>query len=178
MLCITLLLKYKGGNIIFQHKRVGYHKKYFYCYKFRTMVINADDVLTEHLRQDKFAQDEWRKNFKLRNDPRVTKFGEFLRKTSLDELPQLFNVLKGDMSLVGPRPIVQDEIQYYGDAINHYYAMKPGLTGVWQVNGRSSTSYEQRIQYDIWYFHHQSIYIDFKILLKTVFVVLFRVGAV
>ena len=165
------------GPIVFGHKRVGQGGKAFLCYKFRSMVPNAQEALEEYLKENPTAYEEWVREFKLKDDPRVTRIGKFLRKTSLDELPQLWNVLVGDMSLVGPRPIVRDEIVKYGDYINDFYLVPPGITGVWQVSGRSDTTYEERVLMDSWYVHNWSVWIDIVYLLKTVLVVFKAKGA-
>lgn len=165
------------GPIVFGHKRVGQGGKEFLCYKFRSMVPNAQEALEVYLKENPSAREEWKRNFKLKDDPRVTRIGKFLRKTSLDELPQLWNVLIGDMSLVGPRPIVRDEIVKYGDYINDFYLVPPGITGVWQISGRSDTTYEERVLMDSWYVHNWSVWIDIVYLLKTVLAVAKSKGA-
>lgn len=165
------------GPIVFGHKRVGQGGKEFFCYKFRSMVPNAQEALEIYLKEHPEAREEWERDFKLKDDPRVTKIGKFLRKTSLDELPQLWNVLMGDMSLVGPRPIVRDEIVKYGDYINDFYLVPPGITGVWQVSGRSDTTYEERVLMDSWYVHNWSVWIDIVYLIKTVLAVVKGKGA-
>ena len=141
------------------------------------MVVNSKEVLTDVLANDPEARAEWDLNFKLRNDPRVTKIGAFLRRTSLDELPQLFNVLKGEMSLVGPRPIITEELERYNDEVGYYLLSKPGMTGLWQVSGRSDVDYETRIYFDVWYVKNWSIWNDIAILFKTVSVVIKKDGA-
>ena len=165
------------GRIIFAHRRVGQNGKLFPCYKFQSMVPDAQERLEEYLARNSEARKEWEESFKLTNDPRVTKLGAFLRKTSLDELPQLWNVLMGDMSLVGPRPIVTKEVERYGDYIREYYMVPPGITGMWQVNGRSDTTYEERVAMDTWYVRNWSIWIDLVYLLKTVKTVFTGKGA-
>ena len=165
------------GRIIFAHRRVGKGGKLFPCYKFQSMVPDAQKRLEEYLAENPEARKEWEESFKLTNDPRVTKLGAFLRKTSLDELPQLWNVLMGDMSLVGPRPIVTKEIERYGDYIREYYMVPPGITGMWQVNGRSDTTYEERVAMDTWYVRNWSIWIDLVYLFKTVKTVFTGKGA-
>jgi len=165
------------GPVVFSHKRVGQHGKSFPCYKFRTMVPNAERVLQEYLANDPSAKEEWNNGFKLKDDPRVTRVGKFLRKTSLDELPQIWNVLIGQMSLVGPRPIVDAEIEKYGEYIRDYYLVPPGITGMWQVNGRSDTTYPERVAMDTWYVRNWSVWIDLVYLFKTVKIVLERKGA-
>jgi Undecaprenyl-phosphate galactose phosphotransferase WbaP len=166
-----------GGPMLFAHRRVGAGGRPFHCLKFRTMVVDADRVLDEALARDPVLAAEWAASRKLVNDPRVTRLGRFLRKTSLDELPQLINVLRLEMSLVGPRPIVESEIPLYGEAIAQYYATRPGLTGLWQVSGRSNTSYEKRVQLDVWYVNNWTIWNDIAVLFKTIPVVLLRQGA-
>ena len=165
------------GRIIFAHRRVGRNGKLFPCYKFQSMVPNAQSRLEEYLAKNPEARKEWEESFKLTNDPRVTKLGAILRKTSLDELPQLWNVLMGDMSLVGPRPIVTKEIERYGDYIREYYMVPPGITGMWQVNGRSDTTYEERVAMDTWYVRNWSVWIDLVYLFKTVKTVFTGKGA-
>ena len=165
------------GPVIFKQKRVGQNGKEFFCYKFRTMCTDAQEKLDKLLEQDPEARKEWEENFKLKNDPRITHSGEFLRSTSLDELPQIFNVLKGEMSLVGPRPIIKDEIHYYGKYINDYYMVRPGITGMWQTSGRSDTGYEQRVQMDTWYVRNWDFWFDIVLLWRTVKVVINREGA-
>ena len=165
------------GHIIFAHRRVGQNGKLFPCYKFQSMVPDAQERLEEYLAKNPEARKEWEESFKLTNDPRVTKLGAFLRKTSLDELPQLWNVLMGDMSLVGPRPIVTKEVERYGDYIREYYMVPPGITGMWQVNGRSDTTYEERVAMDTWYVRNWSVWIDLVYLFKTVKTVFTGKGA-
>ncbi|HGU1916798.1 TPA: sugar transferase, partial [Escherichia coli] len=145
--------------------------------KFRSMVTNSKEVLENLLLNDPVSKMEWDATFKLKNDPRVTKIGAFLRRTSLDELPQLFNVLKGEMSLVGPRPIIDEELERYNDEVEYYLLSKPGMTGLWQVSGRSDVDYETRVYLDTWYVKNWSMWNDLVILFKTVNVVLRRDGA-
>jgi undecaprenyl-phosphate galactose phosphotransferase len=166
-----------GGKAIFGHVRIGQHGKLFHCLKFRTMVPNADKVLAEVLACNPEARKEWEKDFKLKNDPRITPIGVFLRETSLDELPQLWNVLKGEMSLVGPRPIIEEELERYGDQIEYYLEAPPGMTGLWQISGRNDTGYEDRVALDSWYARNWSLWYDLVIMIKTVRVVLARKGA-
>lgn len=165
------------GPIIFAHRRIGSNGKTFPCYKFRSMVVNAQSALEEYLTKNPAAREEWKKEFKLKDDPRITPIGRMLRKTSLDELPQLFNVIKGEMSLVGPRPIVQEEIIKYGDYIHDYYLVRPGMTGYWQVSGRNDVDYENRVKMDSWYVRNWSLWQDIVLLIKTINVVLARKGA-
>ena len=156
------------GHVIFAHKRVGAAGKKFPCYKFQTMVPDAEERLKKYLAENPEARREWDETFKLTNDPRVTKFGRWLRRTSLDELPQLWNVIRGEMSLVGPRPIVQEEVPRYGKNIREYYMVLPGITGMWQVSGRSDTTYPERVAMDTWYVRNWSVWIDIMYLFKTV----------
>jgi len=149
----------------------------FDCIKFRSMVLDADRVLRHHIAINPEAGAEWAATQKLRNDPRVTKVGNFLRRSSLDELPQLFNVLRGEMSMVGPRPIVQAEVSRYGDDIEYYYAAKPGITGLWQVSGRSDMSYARRVKLDVWYVRNWTLWHDIAILFKTIPAVFLQRGA-
>jgi len=174
---IFLLIIRDGGAPLFSHNRIGRGGVVFPCLKFRTMVLNADEVLREFLANNPKSALEWQETQKLQNDPRITGLGKFLRKTSLDELPQLFNVLKGDMSLVGPRPIVASEVAHYRHKISDYQMVRPGITGLWQVSGRNNLSYEQRVNLDSWYVQNWSIWHDFAILLKTIPAVLRRDGA-
>jgi exopolysaccharide production protein ExoY len=157
-----------GGPVLFGHRRVGYRGCAFVCYKLRTMPNNAQELLERHLAQSPEAAREWQATRKLANDPRVTPLGRLLRKSSLDELPQLLNVLRGDMSLIGPRPIVPDEVAQYGRHARAYFIARPGITGVWQTNGRSSVSYRARVACDRYYAQHWSLLLDLKLLLKTI----------
>jgi len=172
-----MIYKDSPGPVLFSHKRIGKNGREFACYKFRSMVMDSQAMLEKYLAENPEAREEWEKDFKLKDDPRVTKIGAFLRKTSLDELPQIFNVIKGEMSLVGPRPIIKDEIVKYGEYINDFYLVPPGITGLWQVSGRSDTTYEERVEMDSWYVRNWSIWIDLVLLIKTVMVVLQRKGA-
>lgn len=159
------------GPVIFKHRRVGKDGKEFNCYKFRSMCTNSQEVLDHLLATDPAAKEEWDREFKLKNDPRITKSGAFLRKTSLDELPQLWNVLKGEMSLVGPRPIVQKEIPRYGVYFKEYAMVRPGITGIWQTSGRNNIDYPERVQMDNWYVHNWSVWLDLVLLWRTAGVV-------
>lgn len=174
---VLIMIESPGAAPIFKHYRVGKGGILFPCYKFRSMIPNAQEKLQEYLKSDLEAQKEWNKYFKLKNDPRITKVGKFIRKTSIDELPQFINVLKGEMSWVGPRPIIKDEIHYYGKYIKDYYAVLPGITGMWQVSGRSEIGYKDRVSLDVWYVRNWSIWIDITLILKTIKTVLFRKGA-
>ncbi|MET3580238.1 exopolysaccharide production protein ExoY [Mesorhizobium robiniae] len=157
-----------GGRVLFVHRRIGFNGKVFDCYKFRTMVPNAEEVLERHLSSDPQAAQEWAANQKLKCDPRILFFGKMLRKSSLDELPQLFNVLRGDMSCVGPRPVVADELRRYGAASHEYLKTRPGLTGLWQINGRNMTNYSHRVLLDTQYVRTWSLRSDLSILMRTI----------
>lgn len=161
--------------MFYAHKRKGKNRSDIKIYKFRTMYSNSDEIFQSFTTEQK---EEYYKSFKLDNDPRVTKLGGFLRKTSLDELPQLLNVLKGDLSLIGPRPIVEKEISKYGEYADKFFSVIPGITGYWQANGRSDTSYDERIQMDMYYIDNRSFMMDIKIILKTVISVIKKEGAV
>lgn len=177
LIYISQKVKKDGGPAIYGHERIGKDGKPFKCLKFRSMVINSKEVLQELLENDPAAREEWDATFKLKNDPRITKIGGFLRRTSLDELPQLFNVLKGEMSLVGPRPIITAELERYNDEVDYYLLSKPGMTGLWQVSGRSDVDYETRVYLDAWYVKNWSMWNDIAILFKTISVVLKKDGA-
>lgn len=170
------LTRRDGGPGFFAHTRVGQNGKFFKCWKLRTMLQGADDLLVAHLLRDPEAAIEWRDNFKLRDDPRITRFGRFLRRTSLDELPQIWNVLRGDMSFVGPRPVVSAELEKYDRHVWAYLAMKPGITGVWQVSGRNDIAYQDRVQMDVDYMSAASRLYDLWIIIKTLGVVFRRTG--
>lgn len=174
--CITL----RSWNILYAQIRIGSGGRHFGCYKFRTMVFNADTLLQEHLDRDLAARVEWNTTHKLRDDPRVTTVGKHLRALSLDELPQLWNIMRGDMSLVGPRPITQHELErWYGPlgADSHYLSVRPGLTGLWQTSGRSGTSYSERVALDKQYVEQISFRKDVGILCRTFWTVVRREGA-
>jgi exopolysaccharide production protein ExoY len=168
IICFVLTTIASQGAPVFRHRRVGFNGKQFHCYKFRTMVIDAPERLRHHLETNPEAAKEWAANRKLSRDPRVTLIGAILRKSSLDELPQLFNVLKGDMSLVGPRPVTEDELILYRGAINNYLACRPGITGLWQVSGRSTTTYGKRVACDSFYARNWSFALDLRILIVTI----------
>jgi undecaprenyl-phosphate galactose phosphotransferase len=173
-----LIKKESPGPVFFAHMRIGKDGKPIPTLKFRSMYSDAKERLEKLLAEDPAIKAEWEKNFKLKEDPRVTRIGAIMRKTSLDELPQIFNVLKGEMSFVGPRPVIQQEIdQYYKEDAQYYFMVKPGITGLWQVSGRSDTDYDFRVATDKWYVLNWSIWLDIVILFKTVKVVLFREGA-
>jgi lipopolysaccharide/colanic/teichoic acid biosynthesis glycosyltransferase len=178
LLVIAVLIAQRDGlPILFGHYRVGLGGKLFRCYKFRSMYRDSSRMLTELLRTDVAARAEWERDCKLTDDPRVTPVGRFLRRTSLDELPQLLNVLRGEMCLVGPRPITVAELTRYGSVRWDYLSVLPGVTGLWQVSGRSNTSYDERVSLDLEYIDKRSPWLDLKILLKTVKVVVARDGA-
>ena len=165
------------GPILFRQKRIGRDGREFTLYKFRSMVPDAAERLKTLLETDPAALAEWKATQKLENDPRITPFGQFLRKSSLDELPQILNILQGQMSVVGPRPITKSEAEKYGEYFGHYCSVRPGLTGLWQVSGRSDTSYEARVEFDVEYVNERSFFQDVKILLMTIPAVLRRDGA-
>ena len=166
---LAILVKLSSrGPVFFCHRRLGERGKYFCAWKFRSMVTNGDEVLQAHLAADPVAREEWTQDQKLKDDPRVTRVGRFMRKTSLDELPQLWNVLCGEMSLVGPRPIVKDEIAKYGKCYSIYKSVRPGITGLWQVSGRNDTTYDERLEYDKYYVRNWSPWLDTHILARTV----------
>jgi len=177
-LIVALMVRADGGPAFFAHQRVGRGGKLFGCLKFRSMVIDSQSRLEALLASNPAARAEWEATRKLKNDPRITRIGRFLRSTSLDELPQLINVLRGEMSLVGPRPVQEAEIdRYYGASAAHYMAVRPGITGLWQVSGRSETSYESRVALDVSYVSRPSMLADLSILLRTPVAVLSRRGA-
>jgi Undecaprenyl-phosphate galactose phosphotransferase WbaP len=177
ILAVAILMQREGGPIVYKHVRVGRHGKAFECLKFRTMVPNADQILRELLEKDLNLRAEWAQYRKLRCDPRVTRLGRLLRRTSLDELPQLWNVLLGEMSLVGPRPVVPEELFRYGRNVRTYLSAKPGITGLWQVKGRNDLDYRRRVALDTYYVRNHCLLLDLYILLKTTRVVLGGTGA-
>jgi len=168
IICFVATVVTSSGPALFRHRRVGFNGKYFDCLKFRTMVMDAPERLCELLQSDPIAAAEWASTRKLRYDPRVTAIGAILRKSSLDELPQLFNVLRGDMSIVGPRPVTEEELVRYSSSIGAYLACRPGITGLWQVSGRSATTYNKRIACDTFYARNWSMALDAKILIVTI----------
>ena len=165
------------GPVLYANDRIGRDGKRFKMWKFRSMFINSAAVLDEHLDANPDLREQWETNLKLKYDPRITRIGRFIRKTSLDELPQLWNVIKGEMSLVGPRPILLEEQSRYGEYFRIYTSVSPGITGLWQVSGRSNTSYEERLQLVAYYVHNWSLWLDIYLLLRTVRIVLFGRGA-
>lgn len=177
VIVITCLLVARDGSWpLFGHRRIGKSGKIFRCWKIRSMVPDAEARLTAYLAQTPEARQEWELNFKLEHDPRITRMGRFLRRSSLDELPQLWNILIGDMSVVGPRPVTQKELVRYGAAATQYRAMRPGLTGLWQVSGRNDISYDERIGLDLEYMGKMGFFTDTHIILRTVLAVLGRTG--
>lgn len=174
MILITLDSR---GPVFYRQTRIGRFGRKFYVYKFRTMVQNADHILQSYLDNSPELRAEWLATHKLKKDPRVTRVGSILRKLSLDELPQLWNIIIGDMSLIGPRPIVDAEVEKYGKSFYLYIQVRPGLTGLWQVSGRNDTTYERRVELDEYYVLHRTLMLDLQILWKTVFVVLRKKGA-
>ncbi len=171
------ILREDDAPILFTHYRVGRNGRPFRCFKFRTMVRNSDQVLADMLALDPALRAQWQNNRKLLRDPRITRIGDVLRRTSLDELPQLFNVWRGEMNFVGPRPIVAQELERYGPWKRHYLSVRPGITGLWQVSGRNDTSYDQRVELDRHYVERRSPLLDAVILIKTIKVVALREGA-
>lgn len=165
------------GPVFYRQERIGRYGRKFHVYKFRTMVQNADQILQKYLDSSPELKAQWVETQKLKEDPRITRLGAMLRKTSLDELPQLWNILLGEMSLVGPRPIVASEVEKYGQCFELYTQVRPGLTGLWQVSGRNNTTYEHRVELDEYYVRHRSLKLYSKILWKTIFVVLKKEGA-
>lgn len=176
-LIIALFVSLDGGPVFFRHMRIGRKGERFGCLKFRTMILGAEDCLAEYLDHHPDAKAEWQNHQKLEFDPRITPIGRVLRATSLDELPQLINILRGEMSLVGPRPITKDELIRYGRAADHYLAVRPGLTGPWQISGRNDVGYNERVALDHAYVSDLSLFRDIVILLRTPSAVLSRRGA-
>lgn len=180
-ICIYIakkILKEDDGPIFYDQLRIGKNGKHFKLYKYRSMVIGADEILKEYLAENEEARIEFEQNQKLKNDPRITKLGNFLRKTSLDEFPQFINILKGDMSLVGPRPIVDREVELFGNKMKTVHSVRPGLTGYWAANGRSDTTYEQRVEMEAYYAENFSLLLDIKIIFKTIKSVIKKEGAI
>lgn len=178
LITVTLLVRLSSpGPIFFSHRRIRRNGAFFPMWKFRTMCNNSAEVLEDYLRRHPEARAEWRSTHKLRNDPRITPVGDFLRRYSLDELPQIWNVLTGKMSLVGPRPIVAAEVEKYGTSFACYCRVKPGITGLWQVSGRSNLTYDQRVELDCHYVNQWSLLLDLQILAKTFRAVFTQRGA-
>ena len=176
---LGLLIKLDSrGPVFYRHTRIGRSGKPFGVYKFRSMYLDSQERLGKILRADPGSREEWERYFKLKNDPRITRMGNFLRRTSLDELPQIFNVLKGEMSLVGPRPVLKEEItKYYKEDAAYYNLVRPGISGLWQVSGRNDVDYDKRVRLDTWYVLNWSVWLDITILFKTLSVVLKKEGA-
>ena len=178
LLTVGVLIRLQdGGRALYVQKRYGRNGRTFSCYKLRSMVLDSDARLQDILKRDPIARAEWEQSQKLTHDPRITPLGHFIRKTSIDELPQLINIIRGEMSLVGPRPIVENEIAKYGEFYRDYCSVRPGLTGLWQVEGRSDTSYEERVQLDVKYARTRNFTGDIMIMLRTVPAVLMSRGA-
>ena len=177
VICYVAVVLSSPGPALFRHKRVGFNGRKFECLKFRTMVPDAAERLQALLASDPAAASEWAATRKLQNDPRVTAIGAILRKSSLDELPQLFNVLRGEMSIVGPRPVTEEELERYSTSVGAYLSCRPGITGLWQVSGRSTTSYEKRVACDAYYAHNWSMVLDAKIIVVTIPALLSTDGA-
>ena len=176
-LLIGIMIKIDSkGKVFYKHKRIGKNGEYIYLYKFRSMYSDSKERLEELLKDPKIRK-EWEENYKLEHDPRITKVGDFLRKTSLDELPQLLNILNGDMSIVGPRPVIDEEIEKYGDLKDYFLSVTPGLTGWWACNGRSDTNYDERKRLELYYIQHRNFLLDLKIIFKTFTSVIKRDGA-
>ena len=165
------------GPLFFSHERIGRNGRKFNCLKFRTMCVNGDAILRKHLNDNLDAGREWAATQKLKCDPRVFPFGRTLRETSLDELPQLINILRGEMSIVGPRPVTDSELMRYGEGRSDYLSVRPGLTGLWQISGRNDVSYDERVSLDLRYIHNWSMFLDFRIVIATVRVVFFQKGS-
>ena len=175
-LILAIIVKVDSkGPIFFAHTRIGKNGKKFKMYKFRTMYENAQDMIKDFTPEQ---MKEYKENFKLENDPRITKIGKILRKTSLDELPQIINILKGELSIIGPRPIIEPELEKYEENKEKFLSLTPGLTGYWQANGRSNTTYEERMQMELYYVDNMSFKLDIKIFFKTILSVIKREGAV
>lgn len=175
LLIVAISIKIDSrGPVLFKHKRIGYHGKEIYLYKFRSMVVNAEDLIKSFTPEQ---QREWKENYKLENDPRVTRVGKFIRKTSIDELPQLLNIMGGSLSVVGPRPVIGEELDKYGNNKDKLLSVKPGLTGYWASHGRSNTSYDKRMAMELYYVDNASIALDIRILFKTVISVFKKEGA-
>lgn len=177
MLAIAVMVRSDGGPAIFSHFRVGKGGRLFGCFKFRTMKVDAEEQLARLLKEDACAAEEWDRCRKLKNDPRITRVGAWLRKTSLDELPQLINVMRGDMSLVGPRPVTAGELEAYGVMADRYLSVRPGMTGPWQIGGRSDTTMSERIRLDADYAADPSMKKDLQVLAKTPVAVISTKGA-
>ncbi len=173
-LVISILVKFSSrGPIFFYHRRIGKDKKPFYCIKFRTMHPEAEDIMLNLLSENENLKREFEKTQKLKNDPRITAIGKFLRKTSLDELPQLLNVIRMEMSIIGPRPVVEEELERYGSSVKKVLSIKPGISGLWQVSGRNNLTYDRRVKLDCYYINNISLLMDLRIIIRTIGVILF-----
>ena len=171
---VIILIKFSSmGPIFFLHKRIRKKEKTFYCIKFRTMHPEANDILKNILSRDEEIRREYQETQKIKNDPRITNIGKFLRKTSLDEIPQLINVIRGEMSIVGPRPIIEEEKIRYGDTISNVFSVNPGITGLWQVSGRNNLTYKKRVELDNLYVNNVNFFMDLRIMIRTIGVILF-----
>lgn len=176
LLIIGLLIKWDSeGPIFFAHNRIGKNGKMFKMYKFRTMYNHAEEMIKDFTPEQ---MKEWKENYKLTNDPRITKMGKFLRKTSIDELPQIINIIKGDLSIIGPRPVIKEELEKYGENKEEFLSVTPGLTGYWACNGRSAISYEERMKMELYYIEHMSLDLDVQIFFKTILSVIKKEGAI
>lgn len=174
-LIIAIIIKIDSkGTVFFKHKRIGKHGKDIYIYKFRTMKPNAENMIKDFTEEQ---MKEFKESYKLKDDPRITKVGKVLRKTSLDELPQLINILKGELSIIGPRPVIEEELEKYEENKEKFLSVTPGLTGYWQANGRSSTTYEERMDMELYYVDNCSLWLDIKVFFKTIISVLKKEGA-
>ena len=175
-LIISIAIKLESkGPVFFGHTRIGKNGKHIKIYKFRSMVQNAEDLIKQFTPEQ---MKEYKENYKLTNDPRITKVGKFIRKTSLDELPQLINIIKGDLSIIGPRPVIDEELKKYGHNIDKFLSVTPGLTGYWAANGRSNTTYEQRMEMELYYIDNISFKMDMKVFFKTIESVIKKEGAI
>ncbi|TWF52245.1 sugar transferase [Neorhizobium alkalisoli] len=168
LMIMALVKMTDNGPAFYGHSRIGHNGRVFKCMKFRTMAVNGDELLRAYLLNNPEAQEEWRKTRKLKDDPRVTTVGKVLRKLSLDELPQLLNIIRGEMSVVGPRPVVDEELKVYDSSAVYYLRTRPGLTGLWQISGRNDVSYESRIAFDTHYVQNWSLFRDIAIIVKTI----------
>ncbi len=176
LLIIAIAIKVDSkGSVLFKHKRIGKNGKEIYIYKFRTMIPNAEEMINEFNEEQ---MKEFKENYKLKQDPRITRVGKFLRQTSLDEIPQILNIIKGELSIVGPRPVIMEEVEKYGANKDKFLSIKPGLTGYWQVNGRSSTSYEERMKMELYYIDNRNLWLDVKLFFKTIISVIKKEGAI
>ena len=172
IICILIKLNSRGP-IFYKQERIGKNLKKFYCLKFRTMSEEAEDILDNLLSNNEEIKEEFRKTQKIKNDPRITYIGRFLRRLSLDELPQFFNIVKGEMSLIGPRPIIESEMERYGESLNEVFSINPGITGLWQVSGRNNLTYKRRVALDLLYVRNKNFKMNLNIIIRTIGVVIF-----